>query len=49
MPARGKAQRDEDSPCRTLSIGGVWAWPEGVLVGAVFGSDPMPVHPQDHR
>jgi hypothetical protein len=22
----------------------VWAWPEGALVGAVFGTDSLPVH-----
>jgi hypothetical protein len=32
-----------------IALLAVWAWPEGALVGAVFGSDPVPVHPQDHR
>jgi hypothetical protein len=27
-----------------LALLTVWAWPEGVMVGAVFGSDPMPAY-----
>jgi hypothetical protein len=27
-----------------LALLTVWAWPEGALVGAVFGSDPAPAY-----